>query len=91
VRSFPACTRGPNICLTNCNSLVRSAALFSYLENLIMRMAQEADHGSAPAQAKTEYDRMLGVVRQSKDDLVAVGYEEFAVESFYEVYLSPVT
>jgi hypothetical protein len=52
-----------------------------------MRMAQEADHGSAPAQAKTEYDRMLGVVRQSKDDLVAVGYEEFAVESFYEVYL----
>jgi hypothetical protein len=61
------------------------------LENLIMRMAHEADHDSAPAQAMTEYDRMLGVVRQSKDDLVAVGYEEFAVESFYEVYSSPVT
>jgi hypothetical protein len=28
---------------------------------------------------------MLQIARQSKDDLVAVGYDEFAVESFHEV------
>jgi len=29
---------------------------------------------------------MLQIARQSKDDLVAVGYDEFAVESFHEVH-----
>lgn len=66
------------------------AALFSYLENLIMRLAPDAGADSSPFEARTEYDRFLTVVRQSKDDLTAVGYEEFAVETFYEVGPAPV-
>lgn len=32
-----------------------------------------------------EYDRVLKVIQGSKEDLVNVGYEEFAVEDFHEV------
>lgn len=65
--------------------LLRRATLFSYLENLIIRLKQESEAPAAASPARAEYERILGIVRQSKDDLVAVGYEEFAVESFHEV------
>jgi len=37
------------------------------------------------AAGPVEYDRILKIIQQSKDDLVNVGYSEFAVEDFHEV------
>jgi len=37
------------------------------------------------AAGPVEYDRILKIIQQSKDDLVNVGYNEFAVEDFHEV------
>ena len=39
------------------------------------------------AAGPVEYDRILKIIQQSKDDLVNVGYSEFAVEDFHEVTL----
>ena len=60
--------------------------LFAYLENLTTLLSADGANSSAPSPARQEYDRMLQIARQSKDDLVAVGYDEFAVESFHEVH-----
>mmetsp|Transcript_78264 Transcript_78264/g.153622 ORF Transcript_78264/g.153622 Transcript_78264/m.153622 type:complete len:293 (-) Transcript_78264:70-948(-) len=61
--------------------------LFAYLENLILRLQPGNEHPIQPALALNEYERMLHIIRRSKDDLVAVGYDEFAVESFYDTFL----
>lgn len=53
--------------------------LFAYLENLTSNL------NSGSAAAKAEYDRILKVIQRSKEDLVNVGYSEFAVEDFHEV------
>ena len=58
---------------------VSRAVLFAYLENLTYNL----NSGSAAGQA--EYDRILKVIQRSKEDLVNVGYSEFAVEDFHEV------
>jgi hypothetical protein len=60
--------------------------LFAYLENLTTLLSADGGDSSAPSLARQEYERMLQIARQSKDDLVAVGYDEFAVESFHEVF-----
>jgi hypothetical protein len=35
---------------------------------------------------KAEFERILKIAKQSKEDLINVGYPEFAVEDFHEVY-----
>ena len=62
--------------------------LFAYLENLILRLQPGNEHPIQPALALNEYERILHIIRRSKDDLVAVGYDEFAVESFYDVCIN---
>ena len=67
-------------------SLLFRSLLFSYLENLTIQLSKTSEEATVSA-AKQEYERVLRIVRNSKDDLVAVGYDEFAVESFYEVII----
>ena len=67
-------------------SLLFRSLLFSYLENLTIQLSKTSEEATVSA-AKQEYERVLRIVKNSKDDLVAVGYDEFAVESFYEVII----
>mmetsp|Transcript_8820 Transcript_8820/g.14676 ORF Transcript_8820/g.14676 Transcript_8820/m.14676 type:complete len:291 (+) Transcript_8820:70-942(+) len=62
--------------------------LFAYLENLIIQLNMpngESSTGAAAA-AKHEYDRIHRFVVDSKQQLVAIGYDEFALETFHDVF-----
>lgn len=61
--------------------LLFSAMLFAYLENLTLHMSTNSEVG------RVEYDRIMKIILQSKDDLVNVGYDEFAVEGFHETFV----
>lgn len=56
-----------------------------FLFGLLERLINSQTAGDAAHAAESELDRVLAVVRQSKEDLVAVGYEEVAIETFWEV------
>jgi ubiquitin thioesterase protein OTUB1 len=60
------------------NCFYRSV-LFSYLEKLVI--------GKDVEENQKELERMLEVIKKSKDDLMAVGYQEFAIESFYDMFV----
>ena len=63
---------------------MRRAVLFAYLETLAFQLSStDGDRSSA----QREYERFLKVIQQSKDELGAVGYDEFALETFYDVSL----
>ena len=53
------------------------AFLFSYLENIISRLPSSG----------AELERFKRVIVGSKSELVAVGYDEFAFETFYDMIL----
>uniref|UniRef100_A0A7S2SU36 ubiquitinyl hydrolase 1 n=1 Tax=Rhizochromulina marina TaxID=1034831 RepID=A0A7S2SU36_9STRA len=64
--------RGDGNCFYRC-------FLFGYLEQLIRQ------RDTAVEDAERERKRALQAARQSKDDLVSVGYDEMAIETFWEV------
>lgn len=76
--------RGDGNCFYRC-------FLFGFLEQLVRRRERgaaapaEAAAVAAAAAAEAERVRVLAVVRQSKDDLVSIGYEEVAIDTFWEV------
>lgn len=57
--------------------------LFSYLEEVVngLKSAEPA------IQSKTqlEYQNFVEIIRKSKDELVAIGYDEFTFDIFYDV------
>jgi len=58
------------------------AMLYSYLELLVIGL--NAD-GAESVAATEELNRIRGFIVQSKDDLIAIGYAEFAIESFHDM------
>lgn len=62
--------------------LFSRAVLFAYLETLTTQLSNENGDRTSSQQ---EYERFMRVIKQSKDELVAVGYDEFALETFYDV------
>ena len=63
------------------------AFLFAYLESLLTAHTS-ADDAEARAQAGTELARVRQVVEASKDELVATGYSEMAIESFHDMLVA---
>lgn len=61
------------------------AVLFGYLERLLTCKLEEGQLPSNKADA--ELDRMKAKIAGSMHELVAVGYEEYAIEVFYDVRL----
>jgi methionine synthase I (cobalamin-dependent) len=59
----------------------RRSLLFAYLETLTSNLADE----KTKSRAEVEYQRISKLIRDSKDMLVAIGYDEFALETFYDV------
>ena len=59
------------------------AFLFAFLESLL----KDFTTGDATTKVKAEDERfrVLTILSQSKDELVAVGYSEIAIESFHDV------
>ena len=53
--------------------------LFSYLEQLLVKLKTD------PEVAQQERSRMEALVVGSKDELVALGYSEIAIETFHDV------
>ena len=61
------------------------AFLFSYLENILVGL--RSGDASRASQTKAELQRLKDVFSSSRADLVAVGYQEFAFETFYDVIM----
>jgi ubiquitin thioesterase protein OTUB1 len=61
------------------------AMLYSYLELLVIGLNEDGA-GSVSA-ATEELDRMKGFIVQSKEDLIEIGYAEFAIESFHDMFV----
>ena len=59
------------------------AFLFGYLDILVK--THERGDDQSITEARTERDRVLLIARGSMAELMAVGYEEFAIDSFHEV------
>lgn len=59
------------------------AFLYGYLDILVK--LNESKLAESVNLANAERDRVLEVVKNSMNDLVAVGYSEFTIETFYEV------
>ncbi len=59
------------------------AFLFAYLEELLFRL--KSDDNEQREGGKREVDRMMNVMKISKDDLVNLGYSEFVFETFLDV------
>ncbi len=57
------------------------AFLFAYLDMLLVGLSDE----DKKASAGEELERFKGVISNSLQDLVSVGYSEFAVETFYDL------
>jgi ubiquitin thioesterase protein OTUB1 len=64
------------------NCFYRSV-LFGYLENLL-KLHLSGNEASVQV-AKSEYERILSIIRGSFQELVSMGYPEYALESFHEV------
>ena len=64
------------------------AFLYGYLDILVK--LNESQVEASVELAKSERDRVLEVVKNSMNDLVAVGYSEFTIETFYDVSEYPV-
>lgn len=60
------------------------AMLYSYLELLVIGLAED---GADNAVATQELSRMQSFIMQSKEDLVEIGYAEFAIESFHDMFV----
>jgi ubiquitin thioesterase protein OTUB1 len=58
------------------------AFLFAYLEELL-----SLHHSGDEADAVLERDRMLSIARNSKDQLIALGYEEVAFDIFLDLFV----
>jgi hypothetical protein len=57
------------------------AFLFGYLESLLTMSTQDHER------ATSELSRMTAVVQGSMEELISVGYPEFAIDTFHEVSL----
>ena len=57
--------------------------LFAYLETLLHHYLSDLD--ATREEAEAERQRFLQVVTHSKDQLVQLGYEEMAIETFYDL------
>ena len=65
------------------------AFLFAYLDSLL----QDCSSGDATKKSLAEAERLriLHLISGSKDELVAIGYSEMAIESFYDVLVELIT
>lgn len=61
------------------------AMLYSYLELLVIGLGE--DDSADSAVATQELNRMKSFIMQSKDDLIEIGYAEFAIESFHDMFV----
>ena len=59
------------------------ALLFSYLDDLLMKRSSPDTKDAA----SSELERITDIVKGSMDDLVKVGYNEFAIETFYDMFI----
>lgn len=59
------------------------AFLFGYLD-ILVKLYEQGDDTSIES-AKSERDRVLSIAKNSMSELVATGYNEFAIETFYDV------
>ena len=59
------------------------ALLFGYLDQLLVKLSS-SDTKEA---GKVELERMLTTIKGSMNDLVQVGYNEFAIETFYDMFI----
>jgi ubiquitin thioesterase protein OTUB1 len=57
--------------------------LFSYLDNLL-KLQNSGSILSLQA-SEIEHNRFLDLIRNSMSELISIGYEEFAIEAFYDV------
>lgn len=57
--------------------------LFGYLDQLLVMLASSKEEGSA----RKELLRITDIIKGSMNDLVEVGYNEFAVETFYDMFI----
>jgi len=58
------------------------ALLFGYLENLLNLFLSGNDQSMLAA--KIEYDRIMKIIKDSLGELIALGYPDYAIESFHE-------
>jgi ubiquitin thioesterase protein OTUB1 len=57
--------------------------LFSYLDNLL-KLQNSGSILSLQA-SEIEHNRFLDLIKNSMSELISIGYEEFAIEAFYDV------
>eukprot|EP01038_Epipyxis_sp_PR26KG_P012105 gene12105-16202_t len=58
------------------------ALLYGYLENLLK--LNGTDNESNKISADSERNRFLNLIRDSLQELISIGYDEFAIECFYD-------
>jgi ubiquitin thioesterase protein OTUB1 len=68
------------------------AFLFSYLEQLLISVSSvPASPEGSEKQLKSiineEFSRITELIETSKEDLVSIGYSEFAIESFHDMFV----
>lgn len=59
------------------------ALLFGYLDQLLVKLSSSDDKEAA----QRELDRLTSVMKGSMEDLVKVGYNEFAIETFFDMFV----
>ena len=61
------------------------AVLFGYLDAVVTAMNSKSDN--AVTKSFVELQRFKAVIDESKNDLIALGYEELAFETFYDILI----
>lgn len=65
------------------------ALLFGYLENLLK--FHLSGNEESIAIAKKEYGRIMTIIKDSLEELIALGYPDYAIESFHEVSITTIS